>query len=69
MTQADNSADLLERAKMHEQLAATTEDSAARAMHQAMAVEYRRRATEGDAIPRPTPPALGPRLEMYSAAQ
>lgn len=36
----------LERAEMHEQLAAATDDVPARKMHQAMAAEYRRRATE-----------------------
>jgi hypothetical protein len=36
----------LERAQMHEQLAATTADAPARKMHQAMAAEYRRKAQE-----------------------
>lgn len=42
----DNPAELLERAAMHEQLAAATDDVPARKMHQAMAAEYRRKAEE-----------------------
>jgi hypothetical protein len=38
------SIDYLERAEMHEQLAAATSDVPARKMHQAMAAEYRRKA-------------------------
>ena len=44
MTYMDNRPDYLERARMHELLASSTEDAAARQMHQAMASEYRRRA-------------------------
>ena len=33
-----------DRARMHDQLAATTADASARMMHQAMAAEFRRRA-------------------------
>ncbi len=36
----------LERARMHERLASTTRDSAARQMHHAMAAEFRRRAEQ-----------------------
>jgi hypothetical protein len=39
----------VERAEMHEQLAATTADGPARKMHLAMAAEYRRKATEANA--------------------
>lgn len=46
MMDADSSNDYLERAAMHEQLAANTLDGPARKMHQAMAAEYRRRAAE-----------------------
>lgn len=38
----------IERAVMHEQLAATTADAPARKMHQAMAAEYRRKAEEAN---------------------
>ncbi|HUD94263.1 hypothetical protein [Sphingobium sp.] len=41
------SADCLERARMHEQLAGATDDASARKMHQAMAAEFRRRAESG----------------------
>mgnify|MGYP000847624313 CR=1 FL=1 len=47
MTHALNAQECLERARMHEQLAATTADASARMMHQAMAAEFRRRATMG----------------------
>lgn len=39
----------IERAEMHEQLAAATADIPARKMHQAMAAEYRRKAKEANA--------------------
>lgn len=39
----------IERAEMHEQLAATTSDGPARKMHQAMAEAYRRKAEEAGA--------------------
>jgi hypothetical protein len=39
----------IERAEMHEQLAANTADIPARKMHQAMAAEYRRKAEEANA--------------------
>ena len=38
----------VERAEMHEQLAANTADIPARKMHQAMAAEYRRKAEEAN---------------------
>ena len=65
MTHADNTADCLERARMHDRLASTTEDGPARMMHQAMAAEFRRRAAElgSNTIP---PPAQGPILEMVA---
>ena len=47
MTHALNAQECLERARMHEQLAATTADASARTMHQAMAAEFRRRAAMG----------------------
>lgn len=42
----DDAAEYLQRAEMHEQLAAATSDLPARKMHQAMAAEYRRKASE-----------------------
>jgi hypothetical protein len=48
MTHALNAQECLERARMHEQLAATTADASARMMHQAMAAEFRRRAAMGE---------------------
>jgi hypothetical protein len=39
---------LIERAQMHEQLAANTADLPARKMHQAMAEAYRRKAQQAD---------------------
>lgn len=50
MLHTDDPAIYLERAEMHEQLAAGTEDIPARKMHQAMAAEYRRKAAEAGAI-------------------
>lgn len=52
----------IERAEMHEQLAATTSDAPARKMHQAMAEAYRRKAEEANgrmiqAIPLDTIPS------------
>ena len=67
MTQSDDRPDYLERARMHDRLATTTNDAAARQMHQAMATEFRRRAAQpgGEIIP---PQAMGPVLEMSPAA-
>jgi len=50
MFSTDNPAEYLERAGMHEQLAAATDDLPARRMHLAMAAEYRRKAAEIGAI-------------------
>ncbi|HEX7876359.1 MAG TPA: hypothetical protein VF489_07205 [Sphingobium sp.] len=47
MTNAISAQECLERARMHEQLAATTADASARLMHKAMAAEFRRRAETG----------------------
>ena len=52
MFNANSPEECLERAEMHEQLAAATDDVLARKMHQAMAAEYRRRATEDGLIRR-----------------
>lgn len=48
MFDTDDQATYLERAEMHEQLAAATGDVPARKMHQAMAAEYRRKAENVD---------------------
>ena len=64
MTHSDDREHCLERARMHERLAATTGDSAARQMHQAMAAEFRRRAQQagdGGAMP---PQGQGPIMEL-----
>jgi hypothetical protein len=68
MTSTDSPADCLERARMHERLAQATEDAPARAMHQAMASEYRRRAADMESNRMP-PTAVGPVLQMHVAAQ
>jgi hypothetical protein len=69
MTSTDNAADCLERARMHDQLAATTKDIQARVMHQAMAAEFRRRAAQMGSDPMTFPAANSPVLEMQSAPQ
>lgn len=50
MFESDDAARYLERAEMHDQLAAATSDIPARKMHQAMAAEYRRKAAEAGAV-------------------
>ncbi len=57
MSNVDNQADCLDRARMHDRLADATEDGAARTMHRAMAAEYRRRAGEQGAMTMPPPRA------------
>lgn len=49
----DDPAVYIERAEMHEQLAAGTDDVPARKMHMAMAAEYRRKAAEINGMIRP----------------
>lgn len=53
MTNALTPEECLDRARMHEQLAAATHDASARMMHQAMAAEFRRRAEIGVVSSRP----------------
>lgn len=65
MTHSDNRPDCLERARMHERLAQSTNDAAARQMHQAMAAEFKRRAGQLGSDGGPQPSARGPVLEMY----
>lgn len=63
----DRRSDCLERARMHDRLAASTNDVAARQMHQAMAAEFRRRAElqSGADVPQSRDP--GPILEVVQA--
>ncbi|HAF40452.1 MAG TPA: hypothetical protein DCG90_01550 [Sphingobium sp.] len=58
------SAECLERARMHEQLARSTDDVSARKMHQAMAAEFRRRAEAGGVE---AAPVNRPLLELSAA--
>lgn len=68
MFNTDDPSGYLERADMHEQLAASTEDIPARKMHLSMAAEYRRKAAEAGAIQViPSPPA-GQMMKLDAAA-
>ena len=68
MFNAKSHEECLERAGMHEQLADATEDVLARKMHQAMAAEYRRKATEDGSLsiapPSTTDPVLKIRVDV-----
>ena len=66
MTDALSAQECLERARMHEQLAATTADASARLMHKAMAAEFRRRAETGTIEVHPV--ARRPMMELYPPA-
>ncbi len=68
MSSVGNPADCLDRARMHDLLADSTEDGAARAMHRAMAAEFRRRAAEHDGMVMPPVQGSGPLLEMQVEA-
>lgn len=50
MFNTNSQTEYLQRAEMHDKLAAATADPLARKMHLAMAAEYRRRAAECDPI-------------------
>ena len=65
MTDSEHRSHSLERARMHDQLAASTNDTAARQIHQAMAAEYRRRAGEVGSADLIQQPKSGPMLEIY----
>lgn len=69
MSNTDNPADCLDRARMHDRLADATEDNAARTMHRAMAAEFRRRASARDGMAMPLPgesrPVVEMQVEMY----
>jgi len=67
MFDTPDAADYAERAEMHERLAATTGDPAARQMHHAMAAEFRRRARELGGIEILSNPQPGPRIELSAA--
>jgi hypothetical protein len=69
MFSTEGSAEYLERAGMHEQLAASTDDIPARKMHQAMAAEYRRKAAEMEAMQIAHPPSTKPVLKFDIAAR
>jgi len=58
------SPDYAERARMHDRLAGSTEDPAARQMHQAMAAEFRRRAREAAGDDLPPAPVQRPIMEL-----
>ncbi|HEX7753293.1 MAG TPA: hypothetical protein VF440_12945 [Novosphingobium sp.] len=64
MTHSDSPSDCLDRARMHDRLASSTDDPAARQMHQAMAAEFRRRAGLSADSAMPMPPQRGPIIEM-----
>jgi hypothetical protein len=64
MFNAKSPEECLERAEMHEQLAAATDDVLARKMHQAMAAEYRRKATEEAPVSIVTPSSADPILKI-----
>ncbi len=66
MSNTDDRADSLDRARMHERLADVTEDTAARAMHRAMAAEYRRRAGDQGGMAVPLHEVASPRLEVHA---
>lgn len=64
MYTTDDPSAYLERAEMHEQLAATTDDGPARKVHLAMAAEYRRRAQELSVGPIQTMAPAGQMLKL-----
>jgi hypothetical protein len=68
MADIDCANDYMERAQMHEQLAATTLDEPARKMHLAMAAEYRRKAETMRAGNMPQMEHRGPKLLVSDSA-
>ena len=64
MSNTDNSADCLDRARMHDRLADATEDNAARIVHRAMAAEFRRRASAQGGMAMPLPQENRPVVEL-----
>lgn len=69
MFSTEGPAEYLERAEMHEQLAAATDDIPARKMHLAMAAEYRRKAVEMGAIQIVPLSGTGPILKFTVASR
>ena len=68
MFNTDDPSGYLERAEMHEQLAASTEDVPARKMHLSMAAEYRRKAAEAGAIQVIPAPRTSQMMKLDAAA-
>jgi hypothetical protein len=68
MFNTDDPSAYIERAEMHEQLAASTDDIPARRMHLAMAAEYRRKATEAGAIQVMPSPHTSQMIKLDAAA-
>jgi hypothetical protein len=65
MFNTDDPTAYLERAEMHEQLAAATDDIPARKVHLAMAAEYRRKARElSVGTIQPIPPSASQALKL-----
>lgn len=69
MFSKDSPAEYLERAEMHEQLAAATDDIPARKMHLAMAAAYRSKAAELGGIQIIRPSSMDQTLKMNIAAR
>ena len=69
MFSTEGPVEYLERAGMHEQLAAATDDTPARKMHLAMAAEYRRKALELGATQIVPPPNADPVMKFGIAAR
>ena len=68
MLNMDDPSGYIERAEMHEQLAASTEDIPARKMHLSMAAEYRRKAAEAGAIQGMPSPRTSQMMKLDAAA-
>ena len=68
MFNTDDPSAYIERAEMHEQLAASTEDIPARKMHLSMAAEYRRKAAEVGAIQVMPSPRTSQMMKLDAAA-
>ena len=68
MFNTDDPSGYIERAEMHEQLAASTDDIPARKMHLSMAAEYRRKAAEVGAIQVMPSPRTSQMIKLDAAA-
>lgn len=64
MTNTGSAADCLERARMHDRLADATQDADARAVHRALAAEFRRKANASDGFGAELPTAKNPIIEL-----